>query len=103
VVGDRLAGRDDHLHQEASAIRCRKDLLDEQTVHAVVGIAICEREVQGSLHLPAELSYLTLCLPVRRPGTGIAFVQSFCEVRIDELRFFTTTFELFQDKATLLR
>jgi hypothetical protein len=33
------------VHQEAPAIRSRRNLLDEQTGDAIAGIVICEREV----------------------------------------------------------
>jgi hypothetical protein len=83
--GDRAACRDEHVHQKAPAIRGRRNFFDEQTGDAIAGIAICECEVQGSLNLPAELPGLPLCLPVRGPAVGLAFAQSFSEVRIDEL------------------
>src|SRR5450432_473622 len=70
--GDWAVFRDEHVHQEASAIRGRRNFFDEQTRDAIAGIAICEREVQGSLHLPAELPGLPLCLPARRPAVGLA-------------------------------
>jgi hypothetical protein len=42
---DRIAygaiSRDNYLHQKAAAIRCRRNILDEQTDHAVGGIAVC--------------------------------------------------------------
>jgi hypothetical protein len=59
------------VHQEAPAIRRRRNFFDEQTGDAIAGIVICEREVYGSLHLPAELPGLPLRLPVRRPAIKI--------------------------------
>ena len=47
------------MHQEAPAIRGRKNLLDKKIVDAIANVAIREREVQRPLHLPTEL----LCLP----------------------------------------
>ena len=47
------------MHQEAPAIRGRKNLLDEKIVDAIANVAIREREVQRPLYLPTEL----LCLP----------------------------------------
>jgi hypothetical protein len=41
----------------------RRHLLDEQIGHAIVGAAICERQVECPLHLPAELTCLSFSLP----------------------------------------
>ena len=39
------------------------DLLDEQIIHAIIGMAICEREVQCPLDLSTELTCLSFSLP----------------------------------------
>jgi hypothetical protein len=44
-ISDRTARRDEHMHQEAPAIRRRRNFFDEQTGSAIAGIVICEREV----------------------------------------------------------
>jgi hypothetical protein len=72
-ISDRAASRDEHVHQEAPAIRDGGNFFDEQTGDTIAGIVICEGEVYGSLHLPAELPGLPLRLPVRRPAVGLAF------------------------------
>jgi hypothetical protein len=48
------------------AIRGRKNLLDEKIVDAIANVAIREREVQRTLHLPTELLCLPFGLTVRR-------------------------------------
>jgi hypothetical protein len=64
-IDDRQARRDNHVHQEVPAIRGRKNLLDEKIVDAIANVAIREREVQRTLHLPTELLCLPLGLTVR--------------------------------------
>src|SRR6202023_2617918 len=71
-ISDRTPRRDEHMHQEAPAIRRRRNFFDEQTGDAIAGIVICESEVQGSLHLPAELPGLPLSPPVRGPAVRLA-------------------------------
>lgn len=44
-ISNRHAGWDEHVHQEAPAIRGRKNVLDEQIVDAIANVAICECEV----------------------------------------------------------
>jgi hypothetical protein len=56
-------GWDDHVHEKVPAVRGRRYLLDEQIVHAIVGMSICEREIQRALHLPTELPRLSFNLP----------------------------------------
>src|SRR6266852_1151082 len=51
----RAVGRDHHMHQQMAAVGGRRYLLDEQIVHAIVGMAICERQVECPLHLSTEL------------------------------------------------
>jgi len=41
----RAVAWNDHVYQQVPAVRCRRHVLDEQIVHAIVGIAICEREI----------------------------------------------------------
>jgi len=65
-IGDRQARRDNHVHQEVPAIRGRKNLLDEEIIDAAANVAVSKREVQRTLHLPAELPSLPLRLTVRR-------------------------------------
>jgi len=59
----RPVGRDDHVHQKMPAVWRRRHVLDEQIVHAIVGLSICEREIQRALYLPAELPRLSFNLP----------------------------------------
>ena len=54
------------MHEEVPAIRARKNLLDEKIVDPIAIVAIREREVQRTLHLPTELLCLSLGLTVRR-------------------------------------
>jgi hypothetical protein len=56
-------GWDDHVHEKVPAVGRRGHLFDEQIVHAIVGMSICEREIQRALHLPAELPRLPFNLP----------------------------------------
>jgi hypothetical protein len=44
-ISDRHANRDDHVHQEPSAIRGRKNVLDEQILGSIANAAIRKREV----------------------------------------------------------
>jgi hypothetical protein len=53
------------VYQQVPAVRCRRHVLDEQIVHAIVGIAICKREIECPLHLSTELTCLSLSLPTR--------------------------------------
>ena len=73
------------MHQEVSAIRRWKNLVDEEIVEAIANIAICEREVQRPLHLPAELLRLSFGLTVRRRAARLVRFQSFSEFRINKL------------------
>ena len=66
------------------AVRRRRDILDEQIVQAIVGMPICEREVQCPLHLPAELPCLSLSLPTGGKAIGRGPAQGLGEVRILE-------------------
>ena len=55
--------RDDHMHKKLSAVGRRRNVFDEQIVQAVVGMAICQREIQRALYLSAELPRLSFNLP----------------------------------------
>jgi hypothetical protein len=44
-ISDSQAGRDDHVHQKAPAIRGPKNVLDEHIADALANTLICEREV----------------------------------------------------------
>jgi len=46
-----------------SAVSGRRYLLDEQFVHAIVGMTICERQVECPLDLSTELTRLSFSLP----------------------------------------
>jgi len=59
----RAVDRDDHVHEKVPAVWRRRNVLDEQIVHAIVGTAICKREVKCPLHLSAELTCLSFSLP----------------------------------------
>ena len=39
------------MHEKVPAVGRRRNVLDEQIVQAIVGMPICQREVQGALHL----------------------------------------------------
>jgi hypothetical protein len=62
-LGHRPVGRDDHVHQEVPGVGRRRNVLDEQIVQAIVGVPICQREVQCALHLTAELPCFSFSLP----------------------------------------
>ena len=55
--------RNDHVREKVSAVGCRRDVFNEQIVQAVVGMAICQREIQRALYLSAELPRLSFNLP----------------------------------------
>ena len=57
--------RDYDVHEEVSAVGCRRDVFNEQIVQAVVSMPICQREVQRALYLSAELPRLSFNLPTR--------------------------------------
>ena len=59
----RPVDRDDHVHQQVPAVRRRRHVLDEEIVHAIVGIAICERQVECPLHLSTETDVPLVTLP----------------------------------------
>jgi hypothetical protein len=59
----RPVGRNDYMHQQVPAVGGWRYLLDEQIVHAIVGMAICERQVECPLHLSTELTCLSFSLP----------------------------------------
>jgi hypothetical protein len=54
------------VHEEVPAIRGRKNLLDEKIIDAIASVAVCEGEVQCTLHLPAELLSFPFGLTLRR-------------------------------------
>jgi len=58
----RAVARHDHVHQQVPAVRRWRHVLDEQVVHAVVDIALCERQVECPLHLSTELTCLSFSL-----------------------------------------
>ena len=60
---DRPFGRNEYVHQEVAAVRRRCHIFDEQIAQGIIHVSICEREVQGSLYLSAELPCLPLSLP----------------------------------------
>jgi hypothetical protein len=62
-LGHCAVRRYDNVHQQVPAVRRRRDVLDEQIVQAVVGVPICQREIQRALYLSAELPRLPLGLP----------------------------------------
>jgi len=51
------------MHKKLSAVGRRRNVFDEQIVQAVVGMAICQREIQRALYLSAELPRLSFNLP----------------------------------------
>jgi hypothetical protein len=62
-LGHRPFRRYDNVHQQVPAVRRRRNFLDEQIVQAVIGVPICQREIQRALYLSAELPRLALGLP----------------------------------------
>ena len=96
--------RNDYLHEKVSAVGCRRDVFNEQIVQAVVGMSICQREIQRALYLSAELPRLPLGLPARRQTVGYTSTQSLGKFWINEICCpFRTTMAVFQDEAPLLR
>ena len=89
------------MHQKVSAVRGRRDFLDEQIGDAVANIPGFERQVERSLHLSAKLLGFPLCLPSRRRIARPAFVQSFSDFRIYKLGFSGTPIVLFQNNIPL--
>jgi hypothetical protein len=53
------------MYQEAPAIRGRRNIFNVDTINALAGTTVCERQAQGSVDLPAKLSSLPLCLSFR--------------------------------------
>ena len=51
------------MNEKVSGVGRRRSVLDEQIVQAVVGMAICQREIQPALYLSAELPRLSFNLP----------------------------------------
>jgi len=45
------------------AVRRRRHVFDEEIAQAVVGVPICQREIQRTLYLSAELPRLAFGLP----------------------------------------
>lgn len=66
----RPVDRDNNMDQQVPAVRRRRHVLDEQVVQAIVGNAICERQVECPLHLSTELTCLSLSLPTRGETIG---------------------------------
>jgi len=62
-LGHRALRRYDDVHQQVSAVRRRRNVFDEQIVQAVIGMSICQREIQSALDLSAELPGLAFGLP----------------------------------------
>jgi hypothetical protein len=56
-------GRDDYVHEKVPAVGRRRNILNEQIVQAIVGMPICQREIQRALYLSAELPRLSFNLP----------------------------------------
>jgi hypothetical protein len=80
----RTVDRDDHVHQQVPAVRRRRHVLDEQIVHAIVSIAICERQVECPLYLSTELACLSFSLPTRGKTIRRLPVKGVGEIRILE-------------------
>jgi hypothetical protein len=58
-------GWNDYVHEKVPAVGRRRYVFNEQIVQAIVGMPICQREIQRALHLPAELPRLSFSLPSR--------------------------------------
>jgi hypothetical protein len=43
------------MHQKVPAVRRRRHVLYEYIVQAIVGVPICQREIQRTLYLSAKL------------------------------------------------
>ena len=59
----RPIGRDDHVDEKVPAVGRRRNVFNEEIVQAVVGMPICQREIQCALYLSAELPRLSFNLP----------------------------------------
>jgi hypothetical protein len=51
------------VHQQVPAVWRRRNVFNEQIVQAIVGMPICQREIQCALYLSAELPRLPFNLP----------------------------------------
>jgi hypothetical protein len=51
------------VHEKVSAVGCRRNVFNEQIAQDVVGMPICQREIQRALDLSAELPGLSFNLP----------------------------------------
>ena len=51
------------MHQEAPAVRGRRNFLDKQIGDALANLPSLERQIERSLHLPAKLLGFPLGLP----------------------------------------
>jgi len=61
--GHLVLRRYDDVHQQVSAVRRRRNVFHEEIVQAVIGMSICQREIQSALDLSAELPRLAFGLP----------------------------------------
>jgi hypothetical protein len=66
-----------------SAIWRGSDFIDEQFIQAVILVPVCQREVQRSLYLPAELLRLALSLTTMGITRAAASAKRRSEIWID--------------------
>ena len=91
------------MDQEAPAVRRRQNVLYEETTHAAIAIGVCQREIEGSLDLSAELPGSAFRVPVGRPAAAILAEESIGEIQIGGLVRLRTGLMLFQKKIPYLR
>jgi hypothetical protein len=73
------------MDEQVPAVGRRRNVLNEQIVQAIVGMPICQREIQRTLYLSAELPRLSFGLPAGRQTVGCTSTQSLGEFRIHEI------------------
>jgi hypothetical protein len=73
------------VHQKVPAVRRGRNVLDKEIVQAVVGVSICQREIQRALNLSADLPRLSFGLPARRQTIGCTSTQSLHKFWIYEI------------------
>ena len=85
-VRHQAAGRYHYVNEKVPAIWSGSDLLNEQIIQAIIGMPICEREIQRPLYLPAELQCLPLSLPTGGQTSQSGPVQGVGEIPVHEPR-----------------
>jgi hypothetical protein len=73
------------MDEKVPAVGRRRHVLNEQTVRAVVGIPICQREIQRTLYLSAKLPRFSFGLSTGRWTVGCSSAQSLGKFGIYEI------------------